>query len=158
MPRESAGDLAHNQTVSLLLARAMWDCPTPLVMTASSSQGTTGASWRKTGRRACDSVDMLTRLAHGGGKHTFRFIHTQCDFTCTCVVACFHTRVDQKQTHSGKTRVMERETRAPRQCLCLFFFKKKFLCMFVFVFVYVYVYVYVLVYVLVYVYVYVYIP
>ena len=78
-----AGDLAHNQTVSLLLARAMWDCPIPLVMTASSSQGTTGTSWRKTGRsecksqfpplllagtargRVCDSVDVLTCLAQG---------------------------------------------------------------------------------------------
>ena len=68
MPRGSAGDLAHNQ-----------------------SQGTTGASWRKTGRsecksqfpplllagsargRVCDSVDELTRLAQGGGKHTFTF-------------------------------------------------------------------------------------
>ena len=78
-----------NQTVSLLLARAMWDCPIPMVMTASSSQLTTGASWRKTGRsecksqfpplllagsargRACDSADVLTRLAQGGEKHTF---------------------------------------------------------------------------------------
>ena len=67
----------------------MWDCPIPLVMTASSSQGTTEASWKKTGisecksqfpplllagsarGRVCDSVDVLTRLAQGGGKHTF---------------------------------------------------------------------------------------
>ena len=51
----SVGDLAHNETVSLLLARAMWDCTILLVMTASSSQGTTWASWRKTGRSECKS-------------------------------------------------------------------------------------------------------
>ena len=32
------------------------------------------------------------------------FIQTQCDLTCTCVVARFHTCVDQMQTHSGKKR------------------------------------------------------
>ena len=32
------------------------------------------------------------------------FNHTQCDCTCTCVVACFHTCVDQIQTHSGEKR------------------------------------------------------
>ena len=62
----------------------------PWVMTASSSQRDhRGASWRKTGRSECksqfaplllagsargrvsDSVDVMTRLAQGGGKHTF---------------------------------------------------------------------------------------
>ena len=41
--------------MSLLLARAMWKCPIPQAMTASSGQGITGASRRKTGRRDCKS-------------------------------------------------------------------------------------------------------
>ena len=33
-------------------------------------------------------------------------IYIQCDFTCTCVVACFH---EQMQTHNGKKRERERK-------------------------------------------------
>ena len=38
------------------------------------------------------------------------FVHTQCDFKCACVVACFHTRVDQMQTQWKEKREIERET------------------------------------------------
>ena len=31
------------------------------------------------------------------------FIHTQCDCTCACAVTCYHTCVDQVQTHSRQT-------------------------------------------------------
>ena len=31
-------------------------------------------------------------------------IHTQCGITFTCVVACFHMRVDEMQTHSGQKK------------------------------------------------------
>ena len=44
------------------------------------------------------------------------FIHTQCDLTCACVVACFHTCVDvsqQMQTHWKEKGEIERETTPP---------------------------------------------
>ena len=91
VPRGNAGDLAHNQTVSLLLAGTMWNCPIPLVMTRKSQpRDNRGASWRKRGRSDCesrappllvagrvcrrarDSVHVWTRLAQGGGKHMLR--------------------------------------------------------------------------------------
>ena len=41
-------------------------------------------------------------------------IYIQCDFTCTCVVACFH---EQMQTHNGKKR--ERESTSISIVVCV---------------------------------------
>ena len=53
---DDSGDLAHNQTVSLLLARAMWKCPIPQVMTANSGERTIVAA---RGRRYRKTPDLI---------------------------------------------------------------------------------------------------
>ena len=41
------------------------------------------------------------------------FTHTECGFTFTCAVSCFHTCVDEMQTHSGKQREKLTERQHP---------------------------------------------
>ena len=81
------------------------------------------------------------------------FIHIQCDFTCTCVVACFHTFVDvsqQMQTHSRQThtqttyRAQTHHTFIPTVVVSLMIHDNMYVYLYVHVYVYVYVYVHVL--------------
>ena len=43
--------------ISLLLARALWKCPTPRAMTASRGKGQLGQSGRSAGERDCKTPD-----------------------------------------------------------------------------------------------------
>ena len=43
--------------ISLLLARALWKCPTPRAMTASRGKGQLGQTGRSAGERNCETPD-----------------------------------------------------------------------------------------------------
>ena len=61
--------------ISLLLARALWKCPTPRAMTACRGKGQLGQSGRSVGERDCETLDLSLRdktlsennFLHGSG-------------------------------------------------------------------------------------------
>ena len=81
------------------------------------------------------------------------FDHIQCDCTCACAVACFHTCVDQMQTHTQTTYTAQtHHTSTPTVVGSLMIHDT----MYVDIYIYIYIYIYISVFIYVYVHVHVY--